>query len=191
MENYSVLYLKQENRFRSQSKHYRLASNEKIVGIIEEDLSSSRDKINMLLKSLSLYAFTGVNLNLMTKKNKLIGELIKTRGFSNTYTYKSFNEEIYSIEAKAGLKNPKTSITIYKDHEEIIKGTGNFSGYSFDFLDNNEKLLMRVKKTTIPSSLKNFFDSLDVFKLDIKDPSSEYYNLFIALGLIIDLNFHE
>ncbi|MCA1011790.1 hypothetical protein [Halobacillus halophilus] len=190
MENYSVLYLKQENRFRSQSKNYRLASNEKVVGIIEEDTSSSRDTINRLLKSISLFAFTSVDLNIMTKKNELIGELKKQKGFSNTYTYRSFDEEIYSIEAKAGLSDPKTSLTIYSGDEEIIKGKGDFSAYRFEFFDNNNSLLMSVKKTTLPSSLKNFFDSFDVYKIDIKDPLSPYYNLFIALGLIIDLNFH-
>ena len=192
-ENLSEVYLKQDNVFKSQSKMFHVASQDKIIGTVEEDLSTSKNFVNQLLKVISLYGSTSLHLKLLENQTGLMGDLTRDRGFNQNYTYYSKKEGLsYIIETKISIKNP--SLTIYnEENEKIISVNGGFGANSFDVKSVAEgEAIMTVKKSMVPSSLKQLVKSTDVYSLKFTDNAKKYAeDLLLVIGIVLDLSFHE
>ncbi|MGA9288716.1 MAG: hypothetical protein WBV93_10265 [Anaerobacillus sp.] len=192
-ENLSEVYLKQDNVFKSQSKMFHVASQDKIIGTVEEDLSTSKNFVNQLLKVISLYGSTSLHLKLLDNQTGLMGDLTRDRGFNQDYTYYSKKEGLsYIIETKISIKNP--SLTIYNEEKEkIISVNGGFGANSFDVKSETEgEAIMTVKKSMVPSSLKQLVKSTDVYSLKFTDNAKKYAeDLLLVIGIVLDLSFHE
>ncbi|KIL42793.1 hypothetical protein KP77_34230 [Jeotgalibacillus alimentarius] len=191
MQQYSEYIISQENSIKSQSKRYAIRNQQELIGTIEEDLTSSRDKVNLLLKGLSLYSVTSMHLKILNQQDQHTGMLKKNKGFSSTYEFISEDQSVYTIEAKANFKQRKPSVTVSSQSHELFRGSADFYATRFAFTNESGENILKVEKTAAPFSLKELIVAPDVYRTILLDQQTIDPALIIALALVIDIHFHE
>lgn len=191
MQQFKEMIISQENSIKSQSKRYAIRNHQELLGTIEEDLTSSRDKVNLLLKGISLFSVTSMHLKILNQQDQRIGMLKKNKGFSSTYEFISADQSVYTIEARANFKQRKPSITVSSQSRELFRGSAGFYATRFEFTGETGKRILTVEKTATPFSLKELIVAHDVYRATPADQEMIDPALIAALVLVIDIHFHE
>ncbi|MBM7579702.1 hypothetical protein [Jeotgalibacillus terrae] len=191
MQQSKEMIISQENSIKSQSKRYAIRNHQELIGTIEEDLTSSRDRVNLLLKGISLFSVTSMHLKILNQQDQRIGMLKKNKGFSSIYEFISADQSVYIIEAKANFKQRKPSITVSSQSRELFRGSAGFYVTWFEFTGETGKRILTVEKTAAPFSLKELIIAPDVYRAIPADQEAIDPALIAALVLVIDIHFHE
>lgn len=188
-DEYNTIYIKQDMRL--QGRKFSLLSDKKVIGTMEESLESTKDVGNQLLKLITLYHFTSLQLHVLDQEENVLGIIKKDKGYYKDFMLYSKEEEyLATIKPIVKVKSPMMTV-IDANNEEIIKAIGGFGATDFSVIDcKTEKQISTIKRRSlIYETVKDNFLNDDGYYIENVEQNSLITLSLLAMGVILDLYF--
>lgn len=188
-DEYNTIYIKQDMRL--QGRKFSLLSDKKVIGTMEESLESTKDVGNQLLKLITLYHFTSLQLHVLDQEENVLGIIKKDKGYYKDFMLYSKEEEyLATIKPIVKVKSPMMTV-IDANNEEIIKAIGGFGATDFSVIDcKTENQISTIKRRSlIYETVKDNFLNDDGYYIENVEHNSLITLSLLAMGVILDLYF--
>jgi hypothetical protein len=192
-DQHAEIILQRDTQFRDERKKYYLTANtKKVIGTIEETMTTYKNLGNRLLKLFSLYTVASLELKVMDTHENVLGVIKKEKGSYNDFLlYAKNGDQLATISADVKVKSP--SITVKDaDGNEVLKVIGENQSTSFQVYDCiTDKQISSLKRKSISKrSVKdNLLKDIDVWSIDHSNKEDIVTLSLLAIGIILEIYF--